>query len=462
MTVLDRLSLAAFFCLIAGPVANLAQSVGNAGKADAKAGSSRSAAARVIDVEKARSAKQQEHRFQAHQLPLLPFRFLGRGMEKGLIAVDEHHLLDKAKYYATEHERGILPVWGHFGCRDEGKLRPDTAQSILWPPCPTTGNGLTVGAKYYRNDFIRPGGRFEIPVRLSSLLYQEYGLAVSQPIDAGRRIFFDAGAYYRVRTQDDFFGLGNNSRVGERTTYMLQTREVLFGPRFEVTPGLRLGTEFGYRGTNVFDGKNPFFPVITKRFARDQIPGLLDGAREWIAGAELVYDGRDVPGRPKRGGYHRFAASWHQSADSNDFGYWRYELEVQRYIPLWSDNRDLALRFLGISDQRRGGSTVPFFEQVILGGSSTMRGFREFRFYDLNGTLMSAEYRYNLNPFIDVLAFVEGGEVARHLSDLSWSGLHPGYGAGFRFLSAKSTPFKIVFGRSKEGTRVYFSLGATF
>ncbi len=65
-------------------------------------------------------------------------------MEKGLMAADEHPMVDKAKYYATEHERGILPLFGHFGCRDEGNFRPNTAQSILWPPCPTPGTGLTL------------------------------------------------------------------------------------------------------------------------------------------------------------------------------------------------------------------------------------------------------------------------------------------------------------------------------
>jgi len=408
-------------------------------------GTARGAAAaapaeRIVNVETATRAKQREHGFQAQLFPLLPFRLLGQGMERGLIAVEKHHLLDKARYYMTEHERGFVPVFGRLG----------------------VGTGLALGFKYYRNDFLRRGGELDIPVRASSLLYQEYGLEVRLPLDSPQRVFWDAATYYRVRTQDDFFGLGNDSRVGDRTSYMLQSREVSFGPRFEFTPRLRVATRFGYRGTNVFDGKDRRFPVITQRFARAQIPGLRNGARQWIGGAELVHDGRDVPGRPRRGGYHRLAASWHQSGDSNDFGFWRYQVEAERYVPLGSRNRILALRFLGITNQARGGSAVPFFEQAILGGSSTMRGFREFRFYDLSGILISAEYRYNLNSFMDMLFFIDQGQVARQPGDFSWGGLRTGYGGGLRFLSAKATPFKILFGRSNEGTRFYFSLGGAF
>jgi len=117
---------------------------------------------------------------------------------------------------------------------------------------------------------------------------------------------------------------------------------------------------------------------------------------------------------------------------------------------------------LGITNQARGGSSVPFFEQVILGGSSTLRGFREFRFCDTSGIMMSAEYRYNLNAWTDMVLFLDQGQVARQPGDFSWSSLRTGYGGGLRFLNEQGTPFKLLIGRSNEGTRVYFSLGGTF
>jgi outer membrane protein assembly factor BamA len=395
---------------------------------------------RVIDVEAAQHAKKIEHSFRPWQAPLLPFLVFGRVMEKGFIAVDRNHLLEKAQYYMAEHDRGFKPLFGGLGI----------------------GTGFALGVEYYRNDFLRRGGRIGIPLRASTLLYQDYGVDLSLPADSSQRVSLDANAHYRVRSQDDFFGLGNGSRAGDRTSYMLQSRQFSFGPRFELTRRLHFNARFGYNSTSVFDGKDARFPVITARFARSQVPGLRNGARLWAGEVSLVHDTRDVPGRPRSGGYHRLEAGWRQSGDSNDFGFWRYRVEAERYLPLGSRNRVLALRFLGITNQARGGSAVPFFEQVILGGSSTLRGFREFRFYDTSGVMMSAEYRYNLNAYADMVLFVDQGQVARQPGDFSWSGLRTGYGGGLRFLNQSGTPFKILLGRSNEGTRIYFSLGGTF
>jgi len=395
---------------------------------------------RIIDIEAAQGAKQVEHSFRAWQAPLLPFLAFGRAMEKGFIAVDRNHLLDKAQYYVAEHGRGFKPLFGGLGI----------------------GTGFALGVEYYRNDFLRRGGRIGIPLRASTRLYQDYGIDVSLPVDSGQRVFFDADAHYRVRSQDDFFGLGNDSRAGDRTSYMLQSRQFSFGPRFELSRRLRFHARFGYSSTSVFDGKDARFPVITARFARSQIPGLRNGARLWAGEVSLIHDTRDVPGRPRSGGYHRLEAGRRQSGDANDYGFWRYRAEAERYLPLGSRNRVLALRFLGITNQARGGSAVPFFEQVVLGGSSTLRGFREFRFYDTSGVMMSAEYRYNLNAYADMVLFVDQGQVARQPGDFSWSGLRTGYGGGLRFLNQAGTPFKILLGRSNEGARIYFSLGGTF
>ncbi len=434
-----QLSLTLVFWLLA-PVASLTQESGPRADAGTPADSAPFSTARVIDVEAARRAKEREHSTKPLDLPLLPSRYLGCQIEKGLIAVDRHHLMDRAQYYMTERDHGFVPLFGDLG----------------------VGTGLTLGVKYYRNDFLRPGGHVEFPVRVSTKLYQEYGAALKMPVDSRQRVFIDSGAYYRVRTQDNFFGSGNDSRATDRTTYMLHSREIFIGPRLELKHGFELAGRLGYRDTSVFDGRDARFPAITERFSTARIPALADGAREWIAGVELAYDDRDVPGRPRRGGYHRFAAAWHQSAGTGNFGFWRYEVNAERYIPLGSRYRVLALRFEGISNQPRGGSAVPFFEQATLGGRNTLRGFAEDRFHDLSGMLMSLEYRYNLNSFMDVITFVDAGQVARSFGDFSWNAMHVSYGGGLRFLSAKSTPFKIIVARSNEDTRVYFTFGARF
>ena len=438
VSMLARISVAAVLCFCV-PQATRAQST-ETESAATEASSPPFPPTRIIDVEAARRAKRREHTYKLHHLPLKPFESLGSAMEKGLVAVDKHHLIDRAHYYLTEHDRGFLPLFGNFG----------------------TGTGMTLGVKYYRNDFLVPGGHIEFPVRVSSLLYQEYGAAMRLPVGSRRGVFFDAGAFYRVRTRDNFFGLGNDSSPGGRTTFMLRSREFSMGPGFDLPHNLRVVTRFGYRSETVLDGKDPRFPGITAGFVPGTVPGILGGVRQWIGGTELVHDTRDFAGRPRHGSYQSLAVSWHQSADERNFAWWRYELNAEHYVPLGSRNRTLALRFQSVSNLPRGGSAVPFFDQAFLGGLSTLRGFPEYRFRDLSSIMMTAEYRYNLNSYMDVVTFVDAGEVMRRTSDFNWSRLHASYGIGLRFLSRGSTPFKIIVARSGEGTRVYLSIGATF
>jgi hypothetical protein len=86
-----QLSLTLVFWLLA-PVASLTQESGPRAGAGAKADSAQFSTARVIDVEAARRAKEREHSTKPLDFPLLPFRYLGCQIEKGLIAVDRHHL----------------------------------------------------------------------------------------------------------------------------------------------------------------------------------------------------------------------------------------------------------------------------------------------------------------------------------------------------------------------------------
>src|SRR5437867_3900088 len=169
----------------------------------------RPAGERIIDVDAARQAKLREHGFHFFQVPLFPLVALDRGAKKGLLAVDRHHLLDKAGWFSGSHIKGFQPLFGGLGVR----------------------SGIAAGVRYYNNNFLGTGTRLSIPARISSRMYQEFGASISAPV-AKERVFFDGSAFYRVRTRDDFFGLGNNSTLGGRSNYMLKSREFGFGPRF--------------------------------------------------------------------------------------------------------------------------------------------------------------------------------------------------------------------------------------
>ncbi len=452
---MNRLHLSALVCLLValpalglnaqtsvpGNVQPQREQTGNAAQpSDANAGEVKPAdTTRIIDVEAARRAKAREHSLSPVEYPFFPFILLGMGIQKAYTQGQRSGLVDKTEYFLTEHQSGFMGLLGGLG----------------------ENSGISGGVEYYRNDFLRPEGKLQIPFRISDRRYRQVGLAWSLPLDSSRHVFLDTLADYQVRTQDEFYGEGNNTQLAFRTDYLQQVGEVFVGPRFRLKPRLQLSLRGGWRRTDITNGRKP---ADVEPGTRQLFPGLpgLDGWRQWIAGGDLTYDSRDVRTHPHVGGYYRIGAERHQSADAQDFGFWRYYGEGERFVPLFSPYRTLALRVIATNNRPLGGSQVPFFEEAILGGSRSLRAYRSFRFYDLTAAMATVEYRYSLNQIMDFFLFVEEGQVARTFGAMSWGGFRPSYGGGFSFFTENSGPVRITVAQGREGTALLLSLSTNF
>jgi len=130
---------------------------------------------------------------------------------------------------------------------------------------------------------------------------------------------------------------------------------------------------------------------------------------------------------------------------------------------------------------------VPFYEQEFLGGSESLRGYREDRFWGKNKVLVSIEPRIPLAPSLVGVLFVDAGDawgqpdifrnpnnpltVGQH--DLQLQNLlntmpqtnsfkpHIGYGLGIRVLTPLG-PLRLDYGFGSEGSRAHFSFGHAF
>jgi outer membrane protein assembly factor BamA len=175
----------------------------------------------------------------------------------------------------------------------------------------------------------------------------------------------------------------------------------------------------------------------------------------------LEWDYRNSPTYPTKGGIWRLEAHYFRDTNEQDFRFMRYRVESAHYLPI-GDEHGFAVRTLAIFNDNQGKSTVPFFEQAILGGGNTMRGFREFRFYDDNALLFNVEYRWQIWRFADAVLFVDEGQVANDPKDFSLEGFRNSHGIGLRFKSKRGQLFRVDVGHSSEGWRVYFTFSPTF
>lgn len=267
---------------------------------------------------------------------------------------------------------------------------------------------------------------------------------------------------YRLRPEEDFWGIGPTSRKSQRSTYDLQERQVGLTLSTRLVKKLRAGLGVHYSSNSVYDGKDPRFAKINQEFGNIHLPGLTEGAALVGTSAFLEFEGRDQPSHPRVGSYASFTVTNNDSVGRGDFGFINYVVDTRGYIPLGTKRRTLALRALGNFNTEKGGSQIPFFRLPRLGDQNTLRGYDSFRFHGKNSFLASAEYRYQLVMGIEALGFVDVGQVFNRRSEFNTDNLRATFGAGIQFSSPKSTAFKILWAQSPEGARLFFTVGPTF
>jgi hypothetical protein len=275
------------------------------------------------------------------------------------------------------------------------------------------------------------------------------------------RYELDVIARYRLRPQDDFFGQGPRSVEGDRTNYDLQERGVT--AVFAVRPAkvLRLGVGLDYSSSRVFGGTDRRFRQTQQLFPN--LPGLARGAELIGPQAFVEVDARDQPGKPRRGAFLSFvAASYDGLGAADDFGFHNFVLDARGYLPLGTPRRVLALRLLGVFNDPKGGSQIPFFRLAHIGDTRTLRGYSSLRFYGRNALAANVEYRRELTRRVGALLFTDFGQVFDRRSEISAANLRATFGGGIEFSSKRFTVFRFLVARSGERTRLILGFGPTF
>ena len=122
----------------------------------------------------------------------------------------------------------------------------------------------------------------------------------------------------------------------------------------------------------------------------------------------------------------------------------------------------MALRAAAATTVTADGNVVPFYLLPELGGHSALRGYSSWRFRDRARLLLSGEYRWSAGPLVDMALFVDAGQVAPRLGDLSFSELHTSYGVGFSVHTPSATVTRLEVARSREGVGLLISFGPSF
>ena len=112
--------------------------------------------------------------------------------------------------------------------------------------------------------------------------------------------------------------------------------------------------------------------------------------------------------------------------------------------------------------------TVPFFEQYFAGGSDTIRGYPEDRFWGKQQFLTTLEYRHPIQKSFNLIGFVDYGGAwggygtVNNYAQSNGPRLQLGYGAGIS-LRTPLGPIRLDVGFDEQGkSRTHFLIGTSF
>lgn len=340
----------------------------------------------------------------------------------------------------------------------------------------TVGSGFGLGPGYRRRDLFGRNLTFDIWGAATIKRYWATEVRVGLPKFTGRRGFLEAYVNRRDFPEEDFFGLGPDSRRDDQVSFAL--RGTAYGATGGVRPApwVSVGGGIEYLAPSVGRGRDKRVPSIETEFDDFTAPGLsaqpdylrsnvyvqvdyLDPPRLPVITSTL----REAKGNARSGGYYDIGFTHFADRDLDAFSFRRFDADLQQYFGFLNQRRVIALHALLSTTNTDDGNQVPFYLMRTLGGSETLRGYRQYRFRGPHLILLQAEYRFEIWPALDFALFYDAGKVAERRGDLNFEDLEKDYGFGFRFGTRRGVFLRIdtAFG-SRDGKHLYISFGNVF
>jgi hypothetical protein len=322
-----------------------------------------------------------------------------------------------------------------------------------------SGSGFGLGPEYFRPDLAKGQVLFRAAAIGSAKLWYLVDAELQFPNFARR--FLSAGILARRMDANSvgYYGPGPDSRKGNRSDYRREENAFDFSLGFKpARRHLSLGFSGGYSRINVGPGQAAPFISTEKLFSPATTPGIDKQANYLRAGPFLEIDSRDRPKDPHKGTHFLAKLNIFDDRKYNQYSFRQVEGSIEQYVPFFNQKRVIALRAKTVLSYSDSGQVIPFYMQPTLGGTSDLRGYGRYRFYDNNMFVMNAEYRWEIFTLMDMALFADAGKVFHRDGDFDLRDLESDLGFGLRFKTRRAVVFRIDTAFSHEG----FGLWITF
>ncbi len=359
---------------------------------------------------------------------------------------------------------GLIPTW--LITDDQQQIRKIIAPVIDHNPY--FGLGVRTSVYSYPSD----NRQWSLVVGAKERVESQFDLEYVTGRLRNDALTFNSSLVYDRSGTPRFYGFGNNSPVYDVTNYTLQQKYVqaVFG--WNLSHEWQISYTLRVRDVQVQPGTLAGIPSLQGRFGAILGVGT---THETLNRVEIIYDTRDDPIIPTRGGQYVIYGG---AAGTSDFlDSTLYSVTGVDARQLWSPApgniiiAHLALRYMpGVTD-------VPFWSLSNIGGDQSviaenqpLRGFGEGRFYSRNSFSFSTEYRKRVLSLdavgthlnIELTPFVDLGEVFAHSRDSPVAHLHRVGGIGFRGVASPFVVGYVDVGYGSEGAAVFTGINYPF
>ncbi len=343
--------------------------------------------------------------------------------KKFAIAYERYDLLNRALDLFLNKERtaGVYPKFAIGGTLSSG-----------------------IGFTAFDNNLFRQGKEARLSYIVATRDNQVAEASYRDPALFGWPWFLDSNVFFLNFDESHFFPGGNRARKQDETNFELKQLA------WDLKLGRKLAGDVSVALTGrllIADAK----PSSRLPATPASITGNNSSMTALAVEPSLSYDSRDNPFRPTRGWFAEGAFTYTDQVDRNQFRYLSYRMEVQRYIPVFHEDRVLLLRGYLAKQDSLGGGSIPFYELNLLDLNNGLRGFDRGRWQDEGALLFNAEWRFPVWQDVQGDIFLDEGQVFNNYKDIGIKQFRYSAGAGLRFVTNRKFGFRIQVAASEDG-----------
>lgn len=278
-------------------------------------------------------------------------------------------------------------------------------------------------------------------------------------------LYFKFDVNHQFEGSNRFYGVGRNTQENDQATYTLRDNHLQVHTGLNFLGRMRATLSHRYRRADAVDGPLDGLPKISS--LRPNVVGVDDPKITVAQRFTLSYDSRDLPMAPVSGHYFSVFSEMAGRYMGGDVKYHRAGADLRGFYPKLNNRLVTGWRLTG---EGIDGFGVPFYEQSLLGGKDSLRGFGDARFVERKKATISVEERirfytlkaFNVNVDFEVTPFYEAGDVFHENDQFMLSELHHVGGVGFRTVVRPNVVGVIDLGFSDEGTALFVGIDYPF